>query len=156
MNDGGWMASGDDRFWAKVDRRGSDECWPWLAGKERGYGFIQVQIDGKPFRMRAHRMSFELANGPIAEGLVVDHTCHMPACVNPGHLRAVTQQQNSANRAGPNSNSVSGVRGVSWTKQQRWLVTVGHAGKRHYGGTFVNLDEAARAAEALREKTKGL
>lgn len=27
-----------ERFWTKVDVRGPDECWPWLAAITDGYG----------------------------------------------------------------------------------------------------------------------
>lgn len=74
-----------ERFWAKVDKRGPDECWPWLAALHKGYGRI-----GYPGKFGgtadAHRYSYELANGPIPDGLEVCHRCDVPACVNPAHL----------------------------------------------------------------------
>ena len=41
-----------------------------------------------------HRVSWELLNGPVPEGLVVDHLCSNRACVAPDHLRVITQQEN--------------------------------------------------------------
>jgi hypothetical protein len=41
-----------------------------------------------------HRLSWELLNGKIPEGLVVDHLCSNRACVAPDHLRVVTQREN--------------------------------------------------------------
>lgn len=76
------------RFWDKVDQSG--ECWVWTATKRRGYG--RFYLDGKP--RQAHRVSYELANGPIPEGLVIDHLCRNKTCVRPAHLRATTQQIN--------------------------------------------------------------
>ncbi len=42
----------------------------------------------------AHRISFELANGKVPKGLVLDHICRVRHCVNPDHLRIVTRGQN--------------------------------------------------------------
>ena len=33
-----------------------------------------------------HRYAYEWANGPIPDGLVIDHLCRVTACVNPDHL----------------------------------------------------------------------
>jgi hypothetical protein len=81
-------SSAADRFWSKVDATGP--CWEWTAAKTHGYG---TAWDGQRARP-AHRMAWELLVGPIAEGLVLDHLCKNPACVNPDHLEPVTQGEN--------------------------------------------------------------
>jgi hypothetical protein len=77
-----------ERFWAKVNR--TDSCWLWTATGYGGYGWFW---DGERPAL-AHRYSYELHRGPIPEGLVIDHLCRNPPCVNPAHLEAVTQQEN--------------------------------------------------------------
>lgn len=76
------------RFWQKVDKRGDDECWLWLASKRnKGYGAFAFtpKSTGKLVQGRAHRFSFEIHTGPIGDSMVL-HKCDTPACVNPSHL----------------------------------------------------------------------
>jgi hypothetical protein len=85
------------RFWAKVDKRGPDECWLWNAGVTRpgphGYGRMQVSAKTKRLVV-AHRYSWELVHGPVPEGFYVCHKCDVARCVNPAHLFLGTQKDN--------------------------------------------------------------
>ena len=91
------MASLEERFWAKVDVRGADDCWEWTACKSNGYG--RIGRGGKGGKMeQAHRVSWEFHNGEIPDGLQVLHTCDNPPCCNPGHLFLGTPAVNAADR----------------------------------------------------------
>jgi hypothetical protein len=88
------LVPGEDvavRFWAKVDVRGADECWPWTAGGYRtGYGAIKV--DGA---MRsAHRVAWELHHGLFMAAEHARHVCDYPPCCNPAHILPGTNQDN--------------------------------------------------------------
>lgn len=146
------------RFWAKVDKTWT--CWLWTGTQSsHGYGNFTL-MEYQPGRtkegtkrreLRSHRYSWEKANGPIPEGMEIDHVCHNKLCVRPSHLRLTTRKQNNENRAGANANSRSGVRGVHWSADKnRWRASVGHNGKSIYVGLFRDLAEAEAAVRAKR------
>ena len=90
------MKTLEERFWAKVDKRGPDDCWNWTASvvDNRGGGrYGKFKVAGKT--IRAARLAYELEVGPIPDGLTIDHLCRNTLCVNPAHLEPVTQAENN-------------------------------------------------------------
>ena len=85
-----------ERFWKKVTKTNS--CWLWIAGKnQKGYGLFTF----KNRRYFAHRFVFFLNNIEIPVEKVVDHICRVRNCVNPGHLRFVTNWENTMHGDSP-------------------------------------------------------
>ena len=78
------------RFFNSVDETKS--CWVWKGQKnQQGYGRFYLEHH----RVLAHRFCFELLRQDIPNGLILDHLCRNPSCVNPYHLEIVTYKENS-------------------------------------------------------------
>lgn len=72
----------------EVDCGYDTPCWIWQRTTlPAGYGRMGANN-------YAHRVYYERFVGPIPEGLVLDHLCNHPSCVNPAHLEPVTHQEN--------------------------------------------------------------
>lgn len=74
-------------------------CTLWLGSiTPRGYGAFVVTIgelgNGVKKFKGPHVVAYELKNGPVPDGLVIDHKCRNTICINADHLEAVTQREN--------------------------------------------------------------
>jgi hypothetical protein len=74
-----------DAFEERVHRVPDCECWLWGGHINRRHGYGEY-MPARGVRWRAHRLSYVLHKGPLAEGRCVLHTCDHPWCVNPAHL----------------------------------------------------------------------
>jgi len=102
-------ASLEERLWRQIEKRGPDECWPWLSGVG-GHGYGIIGLGGrKAGKDMAHRVVWQLFNGPIPKigsgyhGGVIRHICNNRLCCNPAHLKLGTQKQNVSDmwKSGP-------------------------------------------------------
>jgi len=75
-------------------------CWVWqgTVDKKWGYGktYVGSRRDGTRRSAKAHRAAWEAVNGPVPEGLTLDHVvCDNPPCCNPDHLEPATMWENT-------------------------------------------------------------
>lgn len=120
----------EERFWAKVQK--TDGCWLWTASvRNRGYGMFSVNRRN----CQAHRVSWELAYGPIPDGLHVCHRCDNVLCVRPDHLWLGTNHENHLDKV----------------RKGRWGPDRAVVGERH--GSARLTEEAVRIIR--RERTAG-
>lgn len=143
------------RFYAKASLPNENGCMLWLgAPGHMGYGHIRMLFstgNGNP--ILAHRIAYTLANGPIPDGMLIDHICHVRLCVAPAHLRLADKSTNGQNRAGSQYNTISGVRGVGWSSRDRvWIASAELRGERHYLGRYSTVEEAASVVTAWRRE----
>lgn len=72
------------------------------SGERTRLGYVRVyagRVNKKRKRMLAHVAAWVDVNGPVPDGLELDHVCRNRWCCNPQHLEAVTHRINSQ-RAG--------------------------------------------------------
>ena len=150
MNPDGAVSEGKlpmtvERFWSKVNK--TESCWLWMASTVwNGYGRFRV---GSTLQ-RAHRISWELYNGPIPDGLSILHSCDTPACVRPDHLFLGTQEDNPAGQEYVeatwrwNGNEVTKrIKTPGWTGNQGYHPTVAEvwSPKGHPGNVEMYLED---------------
>jgi hypothetical protein len=71
------------------------ECYEFPSRNAAGYG--QIQSGGRKNRRHwyAHRVVWEMAHGPVPDGMVVRHRCDNPPCVRLDHLLLGTNADNT-------------------------------------------------------------
>lgn len=116
------------------------------AGSIRSDGYQCISYYGH--RTYAHRVIWELHNGPIPIGMHVDHIDENPRNNRIENLRLLTHSANLSRKSTPQTNNSSGYRGVTRSASGKWMAT--H--RRKYLGSYDTAADAARAyAKAVNE-----
>lgn len=76
---------------SRIERVTESGCWLWV-GSDGPKGYGRIMVAQKAYR--AHRFVYEAMVGPIPQGLVIDHLCRVRCCVNPAHMRTVSNKAN--------------------------------------------------------------
>lgn len=99
-------------FWSMVAK--SDGCWVWTGTRwSTGYGRL---VGGRA----AHRVAWELTNGPIPRGLLVCHHCDNPPCCRPDHLFLGTSKDNAMD-ASAKGRLLTGKSHPANTQREKWM-----------------------------------
>jgi hypothetical protein len=125
-----------DRFNSKYVKQ-SNDCHRWTGSLDKdGYGSFYLL--GK--NRRAHRVAYLFNVGPIPPGMVVNHTCGRPWCVNFQHLNLLT----------PRENSLIDSRGLGAVNAKKTQCPRGHA----YDGVFTKRQGGTYRTCSVCEKAK--
>jgi hypothetical protein len=95
----------EDRFFRHVTEA-ENGCWNYASEHNSGYALFAIN-KGTQLTL-AHRWSYEHFIADIPDGLVIDHLCNNPKCVNPWHLEPVTQKVNCQRGVGSALTCVNG------------------------------------------------
>ena len=119
-----------------------------LTGTKKNYLAVRYQ----KVRYYAHRVIWEMCNGPIPDGMHIDHINHITTDNRISNLRLVTQSENNKNLPLPCTNS-SKVCGVNWHKLRgKWRAYIKVNNKDVHLGTFDSFDEAVAVRKAAEIK----
>lgn len=89
----GHIAKNNGPDYVLEDRSYATPCWIWQKCRTAlDYGCKWDEKDRE--KVLAHRYYYAQRHGSIPKGMVLDHLCRIPACVNPEHLDLVTHKEN--------------------------------------------------------------
>lgn len=111
-------------------------------------GYRTVQYAGKS--LKAHRVIWEMFNGEIPNGYVIDHVNNDRSDNRIENLRLATNAENCRNRKGANCTSKTKARGVQKLPSGKYRVRVYANGKDMHIGVFDSLEEAIEKSHSVR------
>lgn len=111
-----------------------------LAEIPHSAGYLQVNVAGQLYLV--HRVIYEMHNGVIPIGMVIDHDDRDKSNNYPNNLKITTYGGNSRNKK-KHSNNSSGVTGVSWESgRSKWRAHIEFQGKAINLGRYTDINDA--------------
>lgn len=130
-----------------------DENGCHVFGGCTNHGYGQVSLPGGRCGY-THRVMYEAANGPIPDGLHIDHLCRNRSCCNPEHLEAVTPRENLRRSTEANRKPTHGAYRTDASARNPWTASIRDNGRNVYLGLFPT-QEAALVARREAEQRLG-
>lgn len=138
-----------ERAWRSINSR----QYGAFAGSVGLNGYLTIRVGG--VLMLAHRVAWMVHYGQcVPPGFVIDHRNRDRADNSIYNLRLADLSLNSQNRSVKSGKSLP--LGVFADKERgKFMVSVTHAGRSHFGGRFDSAADADAAAQSLRLRLHG-
>ena len=95
---------GPKQLWSRVKKTSKNKCWLWFSTSKNEHGYGILNYNGRT--EKAHRIAYQLFyNCKLTSDQHLLHSCDIPACCNPHHLKIGTQQENMQNAIDRGRNS---------------------------------------------------
>ncbi|HAW1664706.1 TPA: hypothetical protein JLN07_001288 [Escherichia coli] len=105
----------------------------------KGKEYLQINVNGHGYQLS--RVVYEMFNGPIPDGYVIENTDN--SCAKIENMKKISRIESNRKRK---PYGVSGITGVYWHKgKNKWQVTMRVNEKTHYLGLFDNINDAIKA-----------
>lgn len=137
----------------KEHRRFNNRFAITSAGSKDTRGYVQVRINRRS--IRAHRIVWQMFNGPIPEGIQIDHANGIINDNRIMNLRMATDIENAQNRK-LNANNKTGIKGVRLNcVSGKYMAQISANGIKMHLGSFSTKGTAAVAYAKAALKLHG-
>ena len=143
----------EDRFFSKIEPEPMSGCWLWSGVlNNKGYGMLHLVVNWKRRSVLAHRVSWELAYGPVPAGMWCLHKCDVRSCVSPEHMFLGTRLDNVADMVLKERGCNGRYYGSNETKPGRFRASVTFHGRQYSLGVYDTAEAASVVAKQFRNE----
>lgn len=139
----------NDRGWNVFNARYAGKVAGKICRDGDGYSCVELVVSthGKRRSFKAHRVIWEMINGPIPKGIEIDHVDTNSMNNAPSNLRLATRSGNAQNVSRRKDNT-SGYKGVHMLHNGRYAARIQTQKTRHPLGVYSTPEEAHEAYKA--------
>lgn len=113
-------------------------------------GYLRIRVEGREYR--AHRIIWEMFNGPIPEGMLVDHIDGDTLNNRIENLRLATRRENNINAKATTNRSLP--KGVS-SNGKKYRVRLTFEGTTLCLGSYHTIEEAKQVYDSKNKELNG-